>query len=111
MQVFKFSKEEAKPILNYDSVFAAYNKIIRTETPANLGLMYVEANGLIGRHEAPVPQLFIVIEGDGWIQGESDEKIELKKGEAVFWAKGESHVCGSLKGLTAIVIQSEQLLI
>ena len=73
--------------------------------------MYVEANGLIGRHASPVSQLFIVIEGEGWVQGESEEKIQLQKGEAVFWEKGESHVCGSQNGLTAVVIQSAELLI
>ena len=111
MQLLKFTKDEAKPVLNYDSISTAYNKIIKTETSTNFGFMYVEANGLIGRHEAPVPQLFIVIEGEGWVQGESEEKIKLQKGEAVFWEKGESHVCGSQKGLTAIVIQSAELLI
>lgn len=111
MQLLKFKKEEANPVLNYDSIYTAYNKIIKTEIPTNFGFMYVESNGLIGRHEAPVPQLFIVIEGEGWVQGESDEKVELQKGEAVLWEKGESHVCGSQSGLTAIVIQSEKLLI
>lgn len=53
--------------------------------------------------------MFIVIEGEGWVQGESDEKVKVQKGEAVFWEKGESHVCGSQKGLTAIVIQSAEL--
>ena len=109
MKLLNFTKVEAKPVLNYDSISTAYNKITKIETPTNFEFMYVEANGLIGRHEAPVPQLFIVIEGEGWVQGENDEKVKLQKGEAVFWEKGESHVCGSQKGLTAIVIQSAEL--
>lgn len=109
MQLLNFAKDKAKPVLNYNSIFTAYNKIIKTENATNFGFMYVEANGLVGRHRAPVPQLFIVIEGDGWVQGESDEKVKVQKGEAVLWEKGESHVCGSQKGLTAIVIQSAEL--
>lgn len=109
MQILKFGKEEAKAVLNYDSIFTSYLKIIKTEDPASIGFMYVKENGLIGRHEAPIPQLFIVIEGEGWVQGEGEETVEIKTGEAVLWAKGESHVCGSSKGLRAVVIQSEEL--
>lgn len=55
MQLLNFTKDKAKPVLNYNSIFTAYNKIIKTETATNFGFMYVEANGLVGRHEAPVP--------------------------------------------------------
>lgn len=109
MQLFKFGREEAKAVMNYDSISTLYSKILKTHVPTNIGLMYVEKNGLIGRHEAPVPQLFIVIEGEGWVQGESEEKVEIKTGEAVLWNKGESHVCGSSMGITAIVIQPEEI--
>jgi quercetin dioxygenase-like cupin family protein len=56
-----------------------------------------------------VPQLFIVIQGEGWIEGEDKTRITLKSGEGVFWEKGEGHTSGSDTGLTALVLQSEKL--
>ncbi|WP_144562819.1 cupin domain-containing protein [Neobacillus bataviensis] len=83
--------------------------MIKTEEPTNIGFIDIEQGGIVGYHKAPVSQLFIVIQGEGWIEGEDNHRLMLKSGEGVFWEKGEGHTSGSEKGLTALVLQSEKL--
>ncbi|MFJ5763166.1 cupin domain-containing protein [Neobacillus sp. NPDC093182] len=107
MRLFKVG--EGQTISNYNSVSAFYSKIIKTEEPTNIGFIDIEQGGIVGYHKAPVPQLFIVIKGEGWIKGEDNHRLTLKSGEGVIWEKGEGHTSGSEKGLTALVLQSEKL--
>jgi quercetin dioxygenase-like cupin family protein len=94
---------------NYNSVSAYYSKIVKTEEPTNIGFINIEKGGIVGYHKTPVPQLFIVVQGEGWVEGEDKTRITLNSGEGVFWEKGESHESGSDTGLTALVLQSEKL--
>ena len=109
MEFFEFGKERAKEISNYNSVSAFYSKLMKTASPTNIGFINIERGGIVGYHHAPVPQLFLVIEGEGWVEGEDKKRIMLKSGEGVFWAKDEGHISGTETGLTALVLQSEEL--
>ncbi len=82
---------------------------MKTEKPTNIGFINIEQGGIVGYHQAPVPQLFIVIQGEGWVQGEDTNRIIIKSGKGVLWKKGEGHASGSETGLAALVLQSENL--
>jgi mannose-6-phosphate isomerase-like protein (cupin superfamily) len=71
--------------------------------------MLLEENGIIGYHQAVVPQLLIIVEGEGKVRGEEENFISVKSGEAVYWRKDEWHETKTEVGLTAIVIESEEL--
>ncbi|MFY2251658.1 cupin [Priestia megaterium] len=109
MKFYKFSKEHGKKVEKYQSHLATYVKMIQTNEAATIGYMYIDGEGTVGYHEAPIPQLFIVVEGEGWVTGEDQKRISIKHGEAALWEKGEWHMSGSEEGMTAIVIQSEEL--
>lgn len=109
MKIYKFTKDSANAINNYNSLHSYYKKIMATVAPTNIGLLYIEAGGIVGMHEAPVPQLFIVMEGEGWVYGEDQKKLFIKQGEGVFWQKGEAHASESDKGLTALVLQASHI--
>ncbi|MFJ7405560.1 MULTISPECIES: cupin domain-containing protein [unclassified Lysinibacillus] len=109
MKIYQFSKDSGNAINNYNSHDSFYTKIMKTVEPTNIGFIYIEAGGVVGLHEAPVPQLFIVIQGEGWISGKDREKLLVKQGEGICWQEGEAHESGSDKGLTALVIQSTQI--
>jgi len=109
MQLFQFTQDLANQIHPYQSMNSFYQKIMKTEVPANIGFIYIEPDGVVGMHEAPVPQLFIVIQGEGWVCGEDGKRVEMKTGDGVLWQQGEPHESGSTTGLTALVIQAEQL--
>ncbi|MBM7680898.1 hypothetical protein JOD43_001064 [Pullulanibacillus pueri] len=44
------------------------SRIIQTESPSHIGCMYLEENGIIGFHQAVVPQLLLIMAGEGLIQ-------------------------------------------
>jgi len=109
IKIFHFTKHGAKAIHQYNSLYAYYSKIMKTVEPTNIGFIYIEAGGVVGLHEAPVPQLFIVIEGEGWVCDENRKKHFVKQGDGVFWHKGQTHASGSDKGLIALVMQATQM--
>jgi quercetin dioxygenase-like cupin family protein len=65
--------------------------------------------GVVGRHPAAADQLFIVVEGEGWVSGSEGERASVAAGAAVFWAQGEEHESGTDSGLTAIVVESKRI--
>jgi len=54
-----------------------------------------------------MPQLFLVVQGEGWVRGESPETRSITTGYAAFWEKDEWHESGTESGMTAIVIEVE----
>lgn len=58
---------------------------------------------------SPVPMLLAVTEGGGWVSGADGEPQAISAGEAAFWEAGEEHETWTNEGLTAIVIESEEL--
>lgn len=108
MQFYRFDQEVGKDIKKFDSQFIM-SRIIMTEKPAHIGCMHLESDGIIGYHQAVVPQLLLIVSGEGLVRGEDEQYFTVKKGDAVFWEKDEWHETKSAHGLTAIVIESEEL--
>jgi quercetin dioxygenase-like cupin family protein len=108
MEFFRFDKEVGRNITKFDSDFVM-SRIINTDKPVHIGCMHIEANGCIGYHQAVTPQLLLILNGEGLVRGETEEKFIVKSGDAVFWKKDEWHETITEKGLTAIVIESEEL--
>lgn len=71
--------------------------------------MYIGANGLIAGHEATVPQLLIVVQGEGWVSGSDGVRTRIKQGQLAFWNGGEWHETTSELGMTAIILELDQL--
>ncbi|MFF2501416.1 hypothetical protein [Peribacillus sp. NPDC058075] len=71
--------------------------------------MHLDANGIVGFHQAVIPQLLIVVDGEGWVRSDDELKVNIKANDVVFWEKGEGHETTTATGLTAIVIESEEL--
>lgn len=46
---------------------------------------------MVGLHEAPVPQLLIVIRGEGWVCGEDGNSVDIQTGDIVLWIQGQVH--------------------
>lgn len=69
----------------------------------------MDAGGVVGYHQATVEQLYIVVQGEGWVTGTDRERISIKSGEGVIWDKGEWHESGSESGMLALVVESETI--
>ncbi|KMJ59912.1 cupin [Bacillus sp. LL01] len=109
MKFFRFDKEVGFPIKQYDSQAAQFIKVLRGKQETSVGFIQVDAGGVVGYHQASVQQLFIVVQGDGWVTGTDRERISIKSGEGVMWEKGEWHESGSDSGMLALVVESETI--
>jgi len=108
MEFYKFSKDSGKRISKFNSNFIM-SRVIQTDKATNIGCMHLEKNGIVGYHQAVVPQLLIVITGEGYVRNDKEQYFKVQSGDAVFWEKDEWHETKSDKGLTAIVIESVEL--
>ncbi|WP_066060003.1 cupin domain-containing protein [Robertmurraya korlensis] len=108
MEFYRFDKGSGKNILQFNSDFTM-SRILNTENTAHIGCMYLEENGVIGYHQAVSPQLLLIMNGEGYVRGDKEEYIKVQSGDAVFWEKDEWHETKTDTGLTAIVIESQEL--
>ena len=107
-QLIRFDKSVANAVEDYGA---------RSTTSVHLGsgsgeshayVLHFEADGEIGEHETGFGQLFVVVAGAGWVVSEAD-RHEVGIGDAVFLPRGVVHAKGSESGMTAIMIQMDNL--
>ncbi len=81
--------------------------IFRSEEPTRFACFHIGPGGFIPRHPAVGPQLFVIVNGSGWVSGDDQKRVPIRAGRAAFWAAGESHESGTDPGMTAIVVECE----
>lgn len=107
--LFNFGRDTATRIEVHDAVGAAQVKLGSSTGEAHLNIVYLEPGGLLGEHPAPTPQLFIVVDGNGWVSGDDGYRHTVSAGVGVFWSEGERHASGTDTGLSAVIMQARQL--
>lgn len=107
MKIIKFDKTLGKQINNSDTQFTAIRII--NEAEVKVGYMYFDKGNKVSFHEAFVDQLFVIIEGEGWVAGNDRKKIKLIKEEGVFWETGEWHEAGTDSGMKVLCIEGKNL--
>ncbi|MEO5887209.1 MAG: cupin [Anaerolineales bacterium] len=105
MKIYRFDAEVGKSIDHYDSSGFVISKVARLFDDALVNCAHLTANGVIGYHQATIPQLFLVVQGEGWVRGETPDRTPIKAGQATYWEKGEWHESGTETGMTAIIIE------
>lgn len=63
----------------------------------------------MGHHAATIHQVFLVVQGQGWVAGKDGVRMTLQAGQGAYWEPGEEHAAGTEAGLMAVVIESEEL--
>jgi quercetin dioxygenase-like cupin family protein len=76
---------------------------------AHVYVVYFEVGGEIGPHEAGFGQIFLAIDGSGWVAGGDGVRAALSEGQAALIRRGETHSKGSETGMTAVMIQVRDL--
>lgn len=71
--------------------------------------MHLGEGGLIGGHEAGVPQMFIVVSGEGWVIGKDGIRHSIQEEQLAIWEEGDCHETSTDSGMTAIVIETDEL--
>jgi quercetin dioxygenase-like cupin family protein len=111
MEILRFSASLAERIgyRPYDVKLASSIEIAKGEGEAHAYVLYLEAGGVIGPHEAGFGQIFFAAAGSGWVAGPDNQRVVLSEGEAAFISRGEVHSKGSEAGMTALMVQVRDL--
>jgi|SRR5690625_3661946 len=108
MEIYNFTKDGGKRVTTFNSDFVL-SRIIQINKISHINCMYLDQEGIIGYHQAVVPQLMLVVQGEGLVRAEEEKYVKVQAGDAVYWDKNEWHETKTDTGLTAIVIESEDL--
>ncbi|UPK45625.1 cupin domain-containing protein [Paenibacillus pabuli] len=111
MKIYRLKPEDRRSIIAYNSEGAEITPILRSTTACHIAQLKLSAGGTLGLHPAVGEQVFLVLEGEGWVVGETGERVVVHPGDAAYWSNGENHQSGSDKGLTALLIEGEELIV
>ncbi|CAM4394570.1 cupin domain-containing protein [Paenibacillus tarimensis] len=113
MKVFRYDERVGKKVEHFGSREMRITPVIKMldkqVSVFQTGCVYLGPGGRIGGHEAAVPQLFLVVNGEGWVSAADEDRRLVTTGQAVYWAPGEWHEVTTEQGLTAIIMESDQL--
>jgi quercetin dioxygenase-like cupin family protein len=111
MEILQFASSLAERIgwRPYEVRLASSIKLAEGAGEAHAYVLYFDAGGEIGPHEAGFGQLLLPITGSGWVAGDDGERVALVEGQAALFRRGETHSKGSETGMTAIMVQVRDL--
>lgn len=88
-------RETGKSVARFDSNFVLA-WIVVAEKPTHIAYMYLESHGVVGLHQASVPQLLLIFAGQGWVRDDTSDVIPVGVGDAILWNTEEWHEMKSL---------------
>ena len=106
MRLVRF--DPARLITQHGSSGASVAGIARISGSAHVVSIRLAPGGVLGEHPAVLAQLFLVVEGSGWVRAWEDRR-DVAVGSAAYWEPNELHESGTEDGLTAIVVEAETI--
>ncbi len=102
--------ETSQEITQFKSSGAMIGGVARCSGATRISVLELEPGGVVGMHDAAVPQLLLVLDGRASVRSGDNPPIEIAQGQGVLWELGEPHETASGEtGLTAIVVEAESL--
>lgn len=105
MRLFRFDAGAGETIDLFGSSGFVISRVVRMFEGALVNCAYLSPHGVIGFHQTTTDQLFLVVQGDGWVRGEAPERTAIQTGQAACWVKDEWHESGTETGMTAILLE------
>lgn len=109
MKLFRFDTAVGRTIDQLGSAGLGISRLVRLDTPSQIGCVYLGPGGRVGRHQAAGPQRFAVVQGAGWVIGDGATPQDMSEGIADCWTGGGWHQAGTTSGFVAIVIECASL--
>ena len=109
MRILPFDATVARAIETYGARGASSVPLGSGTGPAHVYVVRFEAGGDIGAHDTGFGQLFIVVDGAGWVSGADDVRVSIVAGHAAYFHRGTRHTKGSDTGMTAVMVQVHDL--
>ena len=109
MILFSPESRELTPVVDFQSRDANSAELAGGFGEAHIHIVRIDAGGEIGPHVAGFGQLFICLEGSGWVAAADGKHVSISRGQVAYFARGELHSKGSVDGLRALMIQVHDL--
>lgn len=109
MRLITINPASGTQIREHESQDAIIQRLAHLNQEAYLQWISIQPGGRIGRHSATSDQLFLVVQGEGWVEGDNQQPERIFSGQAAFWNAGELHQATSEFGMDVIVVESPSL--
>lgn len=108
MRILDFQKGLADPIARFRSERASSVSLGHGQGDVHVYAVHFDADGIIGTHPTGYCQLFLVVQGQGWVSGADGVRVRVAAGQGAYFELGEEHSKGSDTGMMAIMVQATQ---
>jgi len=106
--VLDFGALPAVPVRDFQSRGASSLRLGEGHGDVRVHTLHLDPGGEVGTHPAGFDQIFFVLQGRAWAEGDGG-RVELESGQGVFFARGEHHSKGSAAGALTIILQVSEL--
>ena len=110
VRLFDFATTSAQLIERFGSSGASSVELAHGRGESHVYAIHVAPGGSIGPHPAGFDQLFLVVQGTGWVAGADGVRHSVGTFHGAFVPKGEVHSKGSETGMVAVMVQSSSFL-
>lgn len=111
IRIIDFGAEAGQPVELFSSSGAASVELAHGHGESHVYMLHVAPGGVIGPHPAGFDQLFLVVQGAGWVAGSNGVRQSVGTNCGAFVPKGEVHSKGTATGMVAVMVQSSELLL
>lgn len=106
IQLIDYSADKSVRIDRFSSSGASSVELAHGSGESHAYAVHFIPGGEIGPHPAGFDQLFVVLQGSGWVAGTDGVRHAVGLGCGAFIPTGEVHSKGSDTGMVAIMVQS-----
>jgi quercetin dioxygenase-like cupin family protein len=106
VRIFRFDKDVGKVLEQYGASGVTTVPIAKGQQTYRVTTAFFEPGGTIGQHLTGMPQIFMVLDGRGWVSGKSGGRMPISAGQAVMWESEEPHESGTEDGMTVVMLQA-----
>ena len=109
MKIYRFNAEIGRLLAQFDHTNFTLSHLLGIQGEFDLVCLELGPNFHMDYHQAPQPQLLLVVDGKGWLWDEKRGKTPIHAGQGVFLEQGQWHEVGTNYGMSVILIEGENL--
>ncbi|MFO0706297.1 MAG: cupin domain-containing protein [Nitrospira sp.] len=110
IRIIDFGAKAAQPVELFSSSGAASVELAHGQGESHVYTLHFTPGGMIGPHPAGFDQLFLVVQGSGWVAGSNGVHQNVGTNCGAFVPKGEVHSKGTETGMVAVMVQSSKFM-
>jgi quercetin dioxygenase-like cupin family protein len=108
IHLIDFGAQFARAIERFGSSGASSVELAHGNGESHAYAIHFAPGGAIGPHPAGFDQLFLVVQGSGWVAGADGIRLSLGANRGAFVPRGEIHSKGSETGMLALMVQASK---